>query len=129
MDAKHILVVDDEANLRELIRASFRFFKPEYQVIAAEDGQAAVEALQQQAFALVITDFQMPRLNGAELIYWLKQHHPHLPIILISAYENDIIDALVAGGGLAGFIKKPFNPMDLCQQADEIIQGQSADFG
>ncbi len=123
MTLKHILVVDDEAAMRALIQTSFRIFKPDvYQVIVAEDGQAALEVLQQQAFALVITDFQMPKLNGAELIRWLQQHQAEVPVILISAYENDTIDALVTGGGLAGFIKKPFSPMALCKQADDIIQ-------
>jgi DNA-binding NtrC family response regulator len=78
-----ILVVDDEAGQRQFLRA---VLEKEFDIVTAADGQEATQLLESKAFDLVITDQQMPRMSGIELITWAREHVPEIPIIVLTAY-------------------------------------------
>ena len=79
---KTILVVDDDPQIRKLITAILK--REKYGVITAANGGLALEALENQAVDLVITDLIMPEKEGIETIMEIRQKHPTLPIIAIS---------------------------------------------
>ena len=77
-----ILVVDDDASIREVSAAMLT--DEGYQVLTAEDGMQALEALPQFSPNLVITDLRMPRMSGFELLKILRERFPLLPVIAVS---------------------------------------------
>lgn len=83
--AAHILVVDDDPSLRRLLQ---QFLSARgYAVSTAENGQMALTIVSEQRPDLVISDIEMPRLNGVELMQALHVQHPSLPILLVSAHD------------------------------------------
>ena len=77
-----ILVVDDDASIREVSAAMLT--DEGYQVLTAEDGMQALEALPQFSPNLVITDLRMPRMSGFEFLAVVRRRYPDLPLIAIS---------------------------------------------
>jgi DNA-binding response OmpR family regulator len=83
---KRILVVDDEEGIQLLYREEFE--DEGYEVISAYNGDDALIIFLEQPPDLVILDINMPGMNGIEVLRRMKETHPHLPVILSSAYQE-----------------------------------------
>ncbi len=83
---KKILVVDDEANIRELYRVEFEDMG--YDVTVVADGMQALSALDSVAFDLVTLDMRMPDIDGIETLRKMKEKDKSLPVIICTAYEE-----------------------------------------
>ncbi len=103
---KQVLVADDEPNLRRVLSAQLH--RDGYEVIAVEDGQAALDALEAHHVDVVITDLRMPRVDGMELLKQVTRTHPDVPVIMITAHGT--VDTAVEALKLGAFdyITKPF---------------------
>lgn len=104
---KHrILVVDDEESIREFLDIMLR--KEGYEVTMAQDGEQAVEILKKKTFDMVISDMQMPKMNGIELLKYVKDQNPDLIFMLITAFgtTESAIEAMKMGA--YDYILKPF---------------------
>ncbi|MFY0686627.1 MAG: response regulator [Cyclobacteriaceae bacterium] len=106
-DPKHILIVDDEwpnrMNLEILL-------ENDYQVTCAEDGQQGLDYLQQQVFHLIITDLNMPKIDGTAFIKEAHQVTPDSKIIVLTGYDkSDEIVKLMKQGVIIQFAQKPVN--------------------
>ena len=108
---KRILIVDDEPSLRKVLRAHLG--RAGYEVETAEDGEAAVQALDEAPFDLVVSDLRMPRMDGMGLLGWCRTHHPGLPVVLITAHGT--VDSAVEAikQGAYDYITKPFDQEEL----------------
>ena len=102
--AYRLLVVDDEKDIREL--TSTLLAHDGYEILTAEDGVQALELLSQFRPDLVITDLQMPRMSGFELVKIMHQRFPELPVVIISgAFAGNelpadvVADAFLSKGG------------------------------
>jgi DNA-binding NtrC family response regulator len=101
-----VLIVDDEENARhgltKLLTADG------FQVLAAADGQEALDCLQQQSVDLVISDINMPGMNGLTFLGILSQSHPHMKVIMITAYGGveSYLEAINLGA--IEYLNKPF---------------------
>jgi DNA-binding NtrC family response regulator len=84
MKCPTVLCVDDDAGIRQLYQALLG--RNGYEVIAASDARHALHVFhtKEKEIDAVITDYEMPGMNGLELATWLKQLHPDLPVIMIS---------------------------------------------
>jgi CheY-like chemotaxis protein len=106
-----ILVVDDNEMNRDML--SRRLERLNYEVIMADNGQRALELLQEQAFDLVLLDIMMPKMNGYEVLETIKRDPKlrHLPVIMISAVDD--LDSVVKciELGAEDYLFKPFNPV------------------
>ncbi len=117
-----ILVVDDEKNIRESIR---RFLDTEaIETVSAENGLSAKRLLQEQVFSAGIVDLRMPGMNGLELLRWIRDEGPRLPIIMISAFGEvqDAVEAMKLGA--QDYIVKPFDPEELIVRLKKIVENQ-----
>ncbi len=105
-DKKQILVADDEPNLRRVLSAQLT--RDGYDVIAVEDGQAALDALDAHHVDVVISDLRMPRVDGMTLLKRVVKSHPDVPVILITAHGT--VDTAVEALKLGAFdyVTKPF---------------------
>jgi len=106
MKGAKILVVDDELNMRLVLKAMLK--KEGYEVTTAADGLEALEILKKEKFAVVASDLRMPRLDGIGLLDRIMQDDPSLPVIILTAYGtvSTAVDALKKGA--FDYLTKPF---------------------
>jgi two-component system, chemotaxis family, chemotaxis protein CheY len=118
-----ILVVEDSDAMRRFITAVLESKFPGAEVTQAESGFAALKALPARAFDLVITDINMPDINGLELLRYIKQseHYRAIPVLIISteAAPEDRERGLALGA--AAYLTKPFTPDALALAAAPLL--------
>jgi CheY-like chemotaxis protein len=105
-----ILVVDDDPDIRRVLADSLDALG--YRVVEAADGPAGLAALEAQAPDLMMVDFAMPGMNGAEVARAARQRRPDLPIVFASGYADTAAIESVAGKD-APVLRKPFRIRDL----------------
>jgi two-component system, OmpR family, alkaline phosphatase synthesis response regulator PhoP len=117
-----LVLADDELHI--LRAAEFKLKRQGYDVVCANDGQEAWELVCQKTPDLLITDFQMPRLNGLELIKRLREQKEYaaIPVLMLTAKANELPQNEVASSlGNVQIIDKPFSPRDLCNRAQQVL--------
>ena len=102
-----ILVVDDEQSIREFLEIMLR--KEQYDVSTAEDGEKAQEVLKKKNFDLIISDLQMPKVSGIELLKHVKNNYPDTVFMMITAFGSteSAVEAMKLGA--YDYLTKPFN--------------------
>jgi CheY-like chemotaxis protein len=113
-----ILVAEDNELVRRLL---FNILSEDYEVLTAVDGLDAVRVLELHdgRIAAVITDIQMPRMDGFRLVEWLRRNKPGLPILVLSSFcRITVLSALGQKPGLA-VLSKPFAVGEL----EEVLGG------
>jgi signal transduction histidine kinase len=121
-----ILVVDDEADIREVLEITLVDIG--YTVFLAEDGKAALDLFGKKHPSIVITDIKMPVMGGIELLRQVKQQSPDTPVIMITGHGDMDLTISSLKFGAADFITKPVN-VDMLELAvtkavDKIIAEQ-----
>ena len=103
-----ILVVDDEASIRELLVKTLSL--AEYEVDTAADGDSALSRLRDTANRcdLAIVDLKMPGMDGLMLIRQVKRLRPDLPVIIITGFSTEVSAIEAINLGVAGYLTKPF---------------------
>jgi two-component system response regulator PilR (NtrC family) len=101
-----ILVVDDEESIREFLEIMLK--KEGYEVTSAADGAIAQDLLSKKTFDMVISDLQMPKLNGIELLKFVKESYPNLVFMMITAFgtTENAVEAMKMGA--YDYLTKPF---------------------
>ncbi len=109
-----VLVVEDNNAMRSLIAASLEQHL-EVDVFEAENGFAALKVIPENEFSLIITDINMPDINGLELITFLRQHpaYKEVPILIISTEAGDEDRKRGLAIGANGYLVKPFSDGEL----------------
>lgn len=106
-ERKHILVTDDEPNLRRVLAAQLT--RDGYEVHLAENGRKALETIETTAIDVLIADLRMPEIDGLSLLKRVTASHPEIPVILITAHGT--VDTAVEALKLGAFdyVTKPFD--------------------
>ena len=106
-----VLVVDDSKLARNHIKRVLGNLGMQH-ITEAEDGQQAIAVLQQQMFDLVVTDYNMPEVNGQELTEFIREHSTlsHIPVLMVTSEANDTHLANIAQSGVNALCDKPFEP-------------------
>ena len=120
MEQTKILVVDDEARMRKLVK-DFLTIKG-YQVIEAGDGEEAVEIFfQQKDIALILLDVMMPKMDGWEVLKTIRLHSK-VPIIMLTARGEEWDELQGFDLGVDEYISKPFSPKILVARVEAILR-------
>lgn len=116
--AKRILTVDDSKTMRDMV--SFTLKKAGYEVGEAEDGKVALSVLAGAKFDLIITDLNMPNMDGISLIKSVRADAKHrgVPILILTTESDDKKKGDGKAAGATGWLVKPFSPEKLI----ELIQ-------
>ena len=118
MEKPRLLIVDDSLLMRDIIQETVKDAFPEVLTSVANDGNEAQTMLAQKHFDLVLCDWEMPALNGNELLQWLRERSSEkkVPFIMITAKDEKehILEAMKLG--VTDYIVKPFTPEILCQK-------------
>ncbi len=102
---KRILVVDDQESMRQMLSDLLELMGHEPR--AVEGGESALRDLRAQGADLVITDLNMPVMNGMELMKQIKAEFPGTPVIIITGYGSFHTEKQVLSNGADGYIPKP----------------------
>ncbi len=116
---KKIMIVDDSKTIRQQV--SFTLTKGGYEVIEAEDGVDGIEKLKaNKDVAMVISDVNMPNMNGLEMVEKLKAEGSTVPVIMLTTEgASDLIQRAKAAGA-KGWLVKPFQPAQLVAAVTKI---------
>jgi len=120
--SKTIATVDDSASIRQMV--SFTLSQEGYEVIEAEDGQDALDRLEGTAVDMVITDLNMPNMDGIELIKQLraKSEFKFTPIVMLTTESMDSKKSEGKQAGATGWIVKPFKPDQLLAVINKVLR-------
>ena len=118
-----VLIVDDSVMLINYIEEFFQTYKDKFNTITAKDGLEAIEVLKKESVDLLVTDLQMPRVDGLNLLAYTHKYFPGVPCIVMSAHGTPKILEKIESGILQ-FIKKPFKANQL---ADIILNALKRD--
>ncbi len=122
-DTQHILVVDDEVAITDLVRSFLE--SSGYRVTTYSDGEEALASLGSNpgSFDLVITDHNMPKKTGIQLAAEISKLKIEIPVILMSGDSYFLLKEDVAALGFKGCIAKPFGPADLVDAVRKVLAG------
>ncbi len=118
--AKNILVVDDEEDIRKLINLNLR--KNNYNVIEAENGEAALEIIDKESIDMVLLDVMMPEKDGYDVCKELRKDNNAVPVIFLTAKESEFDEVLGLELGADDYIKKPFSMKSLISRMKTIFR-------
>jgi two-component system chemotaxis response regulator CheY len=117
-----ILIVDDFSTMRRIVKNILRQLDF-VNIIEADDGSTALEALQQEKIDLVVSDWNMPKMTGLELIKVIRCDDAlkHIPFLMVTAeaQQENIIEAVKSG--VSNYIVKPFTAETLSQKINQIF--------
>jgi len=119
-----ILVVDDEADLEMLIKQKFRqkIREHQYEFLFAMNGIKALEQLQQhQDVDMILSDINMPEMDGFATAQWIKQSYPLVKVLALSMYDNENAVIRMFKAGAKGYILKDSEPAELRSALDSIM--------
>ncbi len=117
-----ILAVDDSASMRQMV--SFTLRNAGYDVVEAVDGQDAFDKATQRGFDLVLTDQNMPRLDGIGLTEKLRatDKFKTTPILILTTESSDQMKQAGRAAGATGWLVKPFNPAKLIEVIKKVVR-------
>jgi DNA-binding response OmpR family regulator len=119
MPNETILVVDDEANIRDLARLYLE--KDGYKVILAQDGAQALKLVQENEPALIVLDLMLPEVDGWEVCRRVRADS-NVPILMLTARDDDIDKIVGLEMGADDYLTKPFNPRELVARVRAILR-------
>ncbi|MEF3273066.1 MAG: response regulator [Chloroflexus sp.] len=120
-----IMVVEDESATRRLYR--FLLQNSGYNVIEAEDGVDALEKLQVHKCDLIITDMNMPRMGGIEMVRTLRQNHSQIHVIMLTAFSTPDTEKNALRAGVNEYLTKPFDFDELERRLRNYFARQQSD--
>lgn len=115
-----ILIVDDEPDIREIMRSHVATVI-EADMHEASNGAEAIIQIKQQDFDLIICDIRMPKLSGIELLDWLRNQNRMTPFAIITSFNDRplILEAITHGA--SKILSKPFQMTDIKQLIEELL--------
>jgi two-component system, chemotaxis family, chemotaxis protein CheY len=114
-----ILIVDDDAFVRSVLKDVLE--GRGHALLEAEDGREALEVLGERSPQLVLLDLFMPRLSGMEALAMMRKRWPSARVLVISSLDSDTLVAQALEAGAAGYITKPFHPMEITSAVDRAL--------
>ncbi|MEE9225285.1 MAG: response regulator [Bacteroidota bacterium] len=118
-DKKKILVVDDEDALRTVL--SSELVGEGYEVETAADGDEAMNVVQMKPFDLVLLDIKMPKVDGFEVLKFLKSKYPDIKVVMLTGFA-DLKNAIESKKlGAEDFVSKPYDLVDLLTTVERVV--------
>jgi DNA-binding response OmpR family regulator len=120
MPGELILLVDDEPNIIQLARLYLE--KESFQVKSVSDGRAALQAIERERPALVVLDLMLPEIDGWEVCRRLRTQGNNIPILMLTARDEDVDKIVGLELGADDYLTKPFNPRELAARVKAILR-------
>jgi len=119
--AKTVLSVDDSSSIRQMV--AFTLKGAGYEVIEASDGQEGLEKAKMKTVDMVLTDQNMPRMDGLTMIKNLRAmpSYKSVPILMLTTESGDAMKQQGKAAGATGWLVKPFDPAKLLEVTKKVI--------
>jgi two-component system, chemotaxis family, chemotaxis protein CheY len=119
--SKTVLAVDDSASIRQMV--SFTLKQAGYEVIEAADGQDGLEKAKTRQVNAVLTDQNMPRMDGLSLVRALRglPQYKSVPILMLTTEAGDTMKTQGKAAGATGWLVKPFDPAKLVEVLKKVL--------
>ena len=119
MEMNHILIVEDDKDIREGVGIYLK--SQGYQVFMAADGVEGLEVLEKEEIHLAIVDIMMPRMDGITMTMKLREKHD-FPVIMLSAKSEEVDKVMGLNIGADDYVTKPFTPMELMARVNSQMR-------
>jgi two-component system alkaline phosphatase synthesis response regulator PhoP len=121
MADKKVLIVDDEIHIVHVVAIKLR--NNGYEVISADNGAEAYDLALKEKPDIIVTDFQMPKMTGMELVEKLRQHAEtkDIPVIVLTARSFAIPQEQQKKLQISGCLSKPFSPKELLGNIEDVL--------
>ena len=117
-----VLVVDDFSTMRRIVKNILRQLGFE-NIVEADDGETAVRKLESERIDFVVSDWNMPKMSGLELLKWVRSHpeFKDMPFLMVTAeaQKENVLEAVKAK--VSNYIVKPFTAETLAEKIDKIF--------
>jgi two-component system alkaline phosphatase synthesis response regulator PhoP len=120
MSGERVLIVDDEPNIVQLARLYLE--REGYKVDSVGDGRSALATVEQHPPAILVLDIMLPELDGLEVCRRLRASGNSLPILMLTARDEDVDKILGLEMGADDYLTKPFNPRELVARIKAILR-------
>ncbi len=120
MTQQHILVVDDEPNIREVVELYLR--REGFAVTVAADGAAALAAVNQNPPDLIVLDLMLPRIEGFAVLESMRQNGHDIPVIMLTAKTTEAEQIAGFELGADDYVTKPFSPKTLVARVKAVLR-------
>lgn len=117
-----VLLVEDDTNMSFILKSSLEEIIGDYKVSTASNGKEALETIKDDNFDILVTDVEMPVMDGVELARHVKKSCPAIPVLFITGKTSaqDVVDGYNAGADM--YIKKPFLPQELDAHISALVR-------
>ena len=118
---KHILIVDDQREVRDVLSSGVQTLGPEFTVVPVPSGEEAVLELALRDFDLLVTDVRLPGISGLEVLRRVRETRPDLKVILITGILDPVIRRNVVDAGADAFFLKPIDVSDFLDAVERCL--------
>lgn len=115
---KRVLIVDDDRKMAECLADMIEIFNVDYTTV--ENGEQAIDLLNNDSFHLVIADSRMPKISGFTLLKYVKQNHPDTRVAIVSTRNSEMTQSLAVRDKADFYLPRPFKTKDLESILDKI---------
>ncbi len=107
----NVLLVEDDDIFKRCLRTNFQKNPgtAEFTISEASNGDEAVQILEKQPIDVMITDLEMPKMDGFELLAYTIANHPGIPVIVMTGFSSPTVEEMVRGRGAVQYLEKPFS--------------------
>ena len=126
---QRILIVEDSATMRSLLASSLEDLPAPTKIVEAESGFEALRFLPREDFDLVVTDINMPDINGLELVSFIKNNEKYasIPLVIVSTEGSERDREKGLGLGADAYLVKPFDPDDLRRVVTDLLAASGSE--
>ena len=122
---KNVLIVDDDLGFQRLLGISLKKYKQDFDIILSNNGEEAIGVLNRKPVDLIITDLQMPKIDGLTLLAYINDAFPKMPCVIMTAHSTPDIEKQFAQTGQL-LLKKPFTINKLVEAIHTALKPRSA---
>src|SRR5512140_76103 len=115
-----VLVIDDEPAVRDLLQRVLA--NAGHQVAMVDSAEAALVKLARDRYDVLVVDNNLPKMTGLELMAILREHHPELRAIMITAYNTPAVEVRARALGVIAYVAKPFGIVTIVGAVDDAIR-------
>jgi DNA-binding NtrC family response regulator len=116
----NVLVVDDEKLIRWSLAEALK--QEGFKATAVEDGRAALQAMTEDSFDLVLLDYKLPDMNGLEVLARLRDLNPDLPVVMVTSHSSVENAVAAMKAGINDYVTKPFRNEDIVHRVEKVLE-------
>jgi two-component system chemotaxis response regulator CheY len=126
---QRILIVEDSPTMRAMLAAALEELPDPVKLTAVSSGFEALRELPRTAYDLIVTDINMPDINGLELVSFVRRSEAFrsIPLLIVSTEGSQRDREKGLSLGADAYLVKPFDPADLCRLIQELLAGSGRD--